>query len=124
MIYDKPFVNAVTYELSLMQKRYVRQVYTLLDFLAELGGLLSFLRLLSIGLVIVFQFFGSHSNVMEETFWDRSDLGGRLPWVWKTETRYDRASDIQWNSTKSLLFTAHMLLPQCCLTGCLKPNRK
>ena len=128
MIYQdkvgKAFFNSVTYEMSLTRRLYYRQVYNLLDFLAELGGLLSIISRTCFLIIFSLQFFGSYQFVMMDTFWDRSAMGGRLPWLWKTENRYDKTNNLQWKSCKSILITAHTYLPRVCLRGCLKPSKK
>ena len=52
--YHNNFHNAVTYELSDTHNTYFRQVYGLLDWLRDIGGLYGALSAIGIGLVSVF----------------------------------------------------------------------
>ena len=56
MPYEKSFQTAVTYELSHKRQVYYRQVYGLLDWLRDIGGLFGALSGISIALVLIFQF--------------------------------------------------------------------
>ena len=58
-IQGKAFRNSITYEMSLNRKFYFRQVYNLLDFVSDLGGLLSFSTRICVLIVIGLQSFGS-----------------------------------------------------------------
>ena len=52
--YGGTFQTAVTYELSHTRQVYYRQVYGLLDWLRDLGGLFSALSGISILIVLIF----------------------------------------------------------------------
>lgn len=54
MPYPNSFQNAITYELSQTQRHHFRQVYSLLDFLADIGGFLSAIGSLCLIIVTVF----------------------------------------------------------------------
>ena len=54
--YKQPFQNAITYELSLSRNVFYRQVYGMLDWLRDLGGLFGALSGISLTIVLVFQF--------------------------------------------------------------------
>lgn len=53
MGYKENFQNAITFELSLSQIYYTRQVYSILDFVADIGGFVSAVGSLC-GLIILF----------------------------------------------------------------------
>ena len=59
MPYPNTFQNAITYEVSLDQRFYYRQVYTSLDFLSETGGLFTALSRLCLVIITGLNYFGS-----------------------------------------------------------------
>ena len=56
--YPNKFYNAVTFELSLSIEIHERQVYSLLDWMSEIGGLNKFLSSAFLIIVTIFQFQG------------------------------------------------------------------
>jgi len=68
MPYKQPFQNAITYELSHTRHIYYRQVYGLLDWLRDLGGLFGAMSGISLSIVLIFQFQGGYMFVMSELF--------------------------------------------------------
>ena len=53
-----------------MQINYFRQIDTILDLLASLGGLFSALSLIFYSIVSLFHFHGSYQFIMEDLFTD------------------------------------------------------
>ena len=58
--YINSFQNAVTYEISLDQFRFVRRVQTVLDLVAELGGLWTSISRIFLLFLGMFNYFGSY----------------------------------------------------------------
>ena len=54
--YLNAFQNAITYELNLSQEAYYRRVYSILDFLRDIGGLFSALAPIFFGLNMIFNY--------------------------------------------------------------------
>ena len=113
MPYDNQFQNAITFEVSLDQKKYYRTVYGTLDFVAEIGGLFSALGRLCLAIIGTLNFFGSFQFVTASNFYYRSgrDEKGK---VYK--------NDVQWNSLKSLRLNIHTFLEPSMQKCCLRPN--
>ena len=61
-------MNAITYELSTSKSVYYRQVYAVLDWLRDIGGLYGALSGICIALVFAFQFRSSNMFLMTELF--------------------------------------------------------
>ena len=95
MHYPNYFQNAVTFEVSLNQKHYIRKVYSLLDYFSELGGLFGFLARIFMFLATSLNYFGSYQFLMAELFYSRS----------QKESSKSKAArnDVQWNSIKTLI---------------------
>lgn len=66
--YKNDIHNAVTYEMSHTKNIYQRQVYGVLDWLRDIGGLYGSLSAICIGIVFVFQFQGTNMFLMTEMF--------------------------------------------------------
>lgn len=60
--------TSITYELSLDRKNYKRRVYSFVDFLSDIGGLFNSFKLLSLALVMVFQYQSSYIFIMHDLF--------------------------------------------------------
>ena len=60
MPYDRPFMNAVTYEVSATRDFNERKIYTVLDLVSDVGGLFGGLSPICFLLVSVFQYHGSY----------------------------------------------------------------
>ena len=58
--YKNLFQNAVTFEMSLNQKQYFRRVYSLLDFLSDVGGLYSAVSPICMLLIVLMNFNSSY----------------------------------------------------------------
>ena len=71
MNYKNKFQNAVTYEMSLDKKIYIREVYTLLDLMGDLGGLFGALTPLFAAIVKLCQYEGAYQFIMHDMFIDR-----------------------------------------------------
>ena len=71
MNFGNNFQNAVTFEISRSQIRYVRYVYGLLDFLSELGGLHRSIKVICFSLVYFFQQNGAFYFIMGELFFNK-----------------------------------------------------
>ena len=54
MGYNRPFQNAVTFEVSSDRNNYQRNVYTILDLLSDVGGLVGAISPISYGLILLF----------------------------------------------------------------------
>ena len=79
--YKNRFQNAITYEVTLTLTRYFRRVYSILDFLSEIGGLFSTFTRLFLLIITGLNYFGSYQFVMRELFYDRAGSGGFDPFV-------------------------------------------
>ena len=75
MGYKNRIWNGVTYEISLTSRRYFRRVYSIMDFLSDMGGLFGALGSIFLALAIGMNYFGSYQFVMAELFYER---GGHL----------------------------------------------
>lgn len=60
MPYDNDMHNAVTIEINLDHKVYFRVVYSLLDFLADVGGLLGAIKPLFLGYVVIMNYYSGY----------------------------------------------------------------
>ena len=58
--YKNKFWNAITFEVSLDQRKYFRRVYALADLLSDLGGLSGALSPLCYAVVLSCQYRGSY----------------------------------------------------------------
>ena len=68
MTYERPFQNAITFEISRNRDIYHRDVYTILDLLSEVGGFFGAIAPFCHGLVHMFQYDGVHTFVMSALF--------------------------------------------------------
>ena len=66
--------NAVTYEVSLTSNRYFRRVYSIMDFLSELGGLFTALGALFLLIIKGLNYYGSYQFVMAELFYSKQGM--------------------------------------------------
>ena len=69
--YLNNFWNAITYEVSLTQIKYFRRVYTVFDFLADLGGLFGALTPIFTAIVFCVQYRSSYQFVMADVFLEK-----------------------------------------------------
>lgn len=60
--------TAITFEMSYTQKKYFRRVYTVFDFLADVGGLFGSIYPICQGLVIFMQYHGSYLFIMQDLY--------------------------------------------------------
>ena len=74
-LYDFPddIQLAITYELDRDQRTIRRQVYGILDFLGDIGGLAGALKALFAALIIIFQYKAAISYVSNRTFLMKND---------------------------------------------------
>ena len=70
MIYTEPFQNAITFEVSRQQRHYKRSVYTILDLLAQIGGLVGVMGIAGATCVQLFQYRGAYQFLMRDLFLD------------------------------------------------------
>ena len=65
--------------MSLDQRFYFRQVYSFLDFLAEIGGLFSAFSKICLLIITALNYFGSFQFVMADNFYYKSgfDVNGK-----------------------------------------------
>ena len=75
MPYANRFQNAITFEISTEEKRFIRSTYSIIDFLAELGGVVSAVTPTCIGILTFFQFQGAQNYLMADLFYNTR--GGR-----------------------------------------------
>ena len=73
--YDNKFQNAITYEVSINQKRYFRSVYSIMDYFSQIGGLLSLFGSFCLLIITCLNYFGSYQYLMGESFYDREEVG-------------------------------------------------
>ena len=64
--YKNKFWNSITYEMSLSQVEFTRTVYSFLDFMRDIGGLLAALGPFFGIIVTVFQYRGSYLRLMKD----------------------------------------------------------
>ena len=69
--YNNKYHNMVTYEVSTTHKRYFRSVYSILDFLSEMGGLFTAFGSLCFLVISSLNYFGSYQYLMAESFFNR-----------------------------------------------------
>ena len=74
MGYNNRIQNGVTYEISLTSKRYFRRVYSIMDFMSEMGGLFGAIGSIFLATIIGLNYFGSYQFLMAELFYSRSSL--------------------------------------------------
>ena len=71
MPYPNNFWNAITYEISLNRKEYHRRVYNYLDFLGDLGGLMSAIGKIFVPFVMMLTYRGDmHMLLIDNEFSD------------------------------------------------------
>ena len=63
----------MTFELSLNQKQYFRRVYSLLDFLSDVGGLYGALSPFCMLLIVMVNFNNSYQYIMGDLFYQSND---------------------------------------------------
>ena len=68
LVNDGVLDRAITFEMSLKRKFSTRQVYSFIDFLADIGGLYNSFRFLAFILLSVFQYWGSYQFIMYDLF--------------------------------------------------------
>jgi hypothetical protein len=66
--YQNFYRNSITYELSLNQIKYFRRVYSLLDVLADMGGLYGAISPLCFAIVLLFHYRSSYQFVLADMF--------------------------------------------------------
>jgi len=112
---------------------YVRQVYTFLEWLADIGGLFGALGPICMIFVKICQLQASYQFVMAEMFVDRDGKPPTAPSPKegakdigkvnvKTVARLKRKNDIQWNSFSSILVNLQTRIPHKWLCKCLRPK--
>ena len=74
--YANKFQNSITYEMSLDKNIYIREVYTFLDLMGDLGGLAGALTPIFAGIVKLCQYEGAYQFVMHDMFIDRNNNPG------------------------------------------------
>lgn len=62
--------NAVTFEMSLSNNRYFRRIYSIMDIVAELGGMFSAIGSITLLIITGLNYFGSYQFVMAELFYN------------------------------------------------------
>ena len=67
----------MTYEVNRMSKAYFRRVYTIMDFMSEMGGLFGAFGPLFLLIIVGLNYFGSYQFVMAEVFYNRMGGGAR-----------------------------------------------
>ena len=77
MPYANNFQNSVTYEISLDKMIYIRELYSFLDMMRDLGGLFGALFPLFSGIVKLCQYEGAYQFIMHDMFIDRTDNPGK-----------------------------------------------
>jgi len=103
MTYSRPFQTSITFELSDKLISLYRSTYSNFDFFSDLGGLLGFLRPLSLALVLSTQSLGEYQFILGETFINRprkpSARSARQALRQKIAQGdpIERQDDIQWN---------------------------
>ena len=68
--YKNTFQNAITFEMSMNRNEYTRTVYSIMDFMSELGGLFSAITLIFGTIIAVLQYRGMYmiiTNVMAKS---------------------------------------------------------
>mmetsp|Transcript_25997 Transcript_25997/g.32415 ORF Transcript_25997/g.32415 Transcript_25997/m.32415 type:complete len:160 (+) Transcript_25997:827-1306(+) len=109
--YANTFWNAITYEVSLTQKRYFRTVFSLLEFFSAMGGLFAAFARICLLIITGVNYFGSYQFVMAETFYSRRTLRGISPFAYGSEQKMDSRNDVQWNSMKAMMLNIRTFLP-------------
>ena len=61
--YNNRFQNAITFEMSMNLNEYTRTVYSIMDFMSELGGLFSAITLIFGTIIGVLQYRGMYMIV-------------------------------------------------------------
>ena len=73
--YKNDFHNAITYEMSDINQIYYRDVYGILDWLRDIGGLYGAIGGISLAAVLIFQFQGPVIFTMTDMFSVPKGLG-------------------------------------------------
>ena len=69
--YNNKYQNIVTYEVSTTHNRYFRSVYSILDFLSEMGGLFTAFGSFCFLIINALNHYGSYQYLMAESFYSR-----------------------------------------------------
>ena len=116
--YDNLFHNAITFEISLTNVVYYRRVYSVLDLMGDLGGLLGALTPLFFGIVKIFHYRSSYMHITGELFGTSKssfDVGQYI---------YKPRNTIQWNCCRVSIFNLKLRMPGwCCCCKLSKQER-
>ena len=118
MPYARPFQTAITFELSPDLKHFYRSTYGTLDFLAEIGGLLSAIRPLCMILVLIMQYYGAYQFVMSELFVSKSRNSRPKSYTEELEVK----NNVQWSICKSMQLNCQTFLS--CSHCCCRPSHR
>ena len=114
--YENTMHNSVTYEISMTRNRYLRTVYSFLDFLRDLGGLFSSLTPLCGVLVSILQYRGSYMYIASQMLSDKVDVVDDMS---KTQMYVTKAVDedmkkqkkVRWNCFNVFCFNLKFRIP-------------
>ena len=109
--YDNTFQNIVTYEVSTTHRQYYRSVYSILDFLSEMGGLFSAFGSLCLLVISSLNFNGSYQYLMRDNFYSRREIGKMGPFAVGATVKVDGRNDTQWSSFKTMMLNMRTFLP-------------
>ena len=100
---------------------FFRRVYSILDLLAELGGLFGTFNALSYILVFLMQYHGVYQFIMADLFVMKENSVKRS----KNEIETDpKVNDVQFSPCNALRHNCLYKLPSKCACLCKKPLRK
>ena len=108
--------------MSLSSNSYLRRVYGIMDFLAEMGGLFGAIGSLSLAIVVSINYFGSYHFVMAELFYDRFSIEYTKPSKTRQLIGSKKVNRVQWSAIKTLILNFYTFAPKYCFC-CCKPSR-
>ena len=123
MGYKNRYQNSITFEMSLKQIFYSRNVYNLLQVVTDLGGIVSAIRTLFLAIMIICNTFSSYQFVMTDLFVD-SSLTVSQQGSKSFTHRIDPKNDVQWNLCRQMKTTLQTFCPARFLCRCLRLSRK
>ena len=109
--YDNHMRTIITFEISHTKTHHFREVYSIMDFFSDSGGLFTFFFRSCLLVVIGLNYFGSYQFLMAETFYRKSKVGVNGPFAYGAKAKIEDRNDVQWRPMKAMMLNLRTFLP-------------